>query len=237
MTAPRSGLDFDGVVYLDRETELAITAARSGLAGPKVERIVDLVRDYRASGEYDQAPTLRGSIMIARVVAEQNIAFHRADPRFVQTCLDLLGARSSFKSRSKDERVQQRKMLMSLIEHHCPAGRTQDENAGKQSTPRESWREHRNRGRRCAGSKRCGVLQRREGDPVMAHVRGLHETGGIANYARGIQGQPAKLTAKLARLDHQRGLLERQLAVWTEKQQVTRHRLGLLEKQMAEIGG
>ncbi len=137
MTAPRSGLDFDGVVYLDRETELAITSARSGLPGPKVERIVDLVRDYRASGEYDQAPTLRGSIMIARVVAEQNIRVSCADPRFVQTCLDLLGARSSFKSRSKDEQIQQRKMLMSLIDHHCPAGRIQNEGASKQSMPRE----------------------------------------------------------------------------------------------------
>ena len=137
MTAPRSGLDFDGVVYLDRETELAITSARSGLPGPKVERIVDLVRDYRASGEYDQAPTLRGSIMIARVVAEQNIRVSCADPRFVQTCLDLLGARSSFKSRSKDEQIQQRKMLMSLIDHHCPPGRIQNEGASKQSMPRE----------------------------------------------------------------------------------------------------
>jgi gas vesicle protein GvpN len=123
--------------YLDRETELAITSARSGLPESKVERIVDLVRDYRASGEYDQAPTLRGSIMIARVVADQNIHVSCADPRFVQTCLDLLGARSSLKSRSKDEQVQQRKMLMSLIDHHCPAGRKQNEDASRQSMPRE----------------------------------------------------------------------------------------------------
>jgi nitric oxide reductase NorQ protein len=107
------------VDYLDRETELAITAARSGLPESKIERIVDLVRDYRASGEYDQAPTLRGSIMIARVVAGQKLRVSSTDPRFVQTCLDLLAARASFNSRSKDERIQHRKMLMSLIDHHC----------------------------------------------------------------------------------------------------------------------
>lgn len=121
------------VDYLDRETELAITAARSGLSESKIERIVDLVRDYRASGEYDQAPTLRSSIMIARVVAEQNMGVSSADPRFVQTCLDLLGARASFNSRSKDERIQQRKMLMSLIDHHCRQGRTQSDAAGGRS--------------------------------------------------------------------------------------------------------
>ena len=71
----------------------------------------------------------------------------------------------------------------------------------------------------------------------MAHVRGLHETGGLgAVRILRSKAQPNKLTNKLARLDHQRGLLERQLAVWTEKQQVTRHRLSLVEKQMAEIG-
>ncbi len=129
------------VDYLDRETELAITAARSGLSASKIERIVDLVRDYRASGEYDQAPTLRGSIMIAKVVAEQDLRISSADPRFVQACLDLLGARGSFNSRSKDERVQQRKMLMSLIEHHCPVGRTQNEGASRQSSPREELAE------------------------------------------------------------------------------------------------
>lgn len=126
------------VDYLDRDTELAITSARSGLNGSKVERIVDLVRDYRASGEYDQAPTLRGSIMIARVVADQNMRVSCADPHFVQTCLDLLGARSSFKSRSGDERAQHRKMLMSLIHHHCPAGRTANETASVAAKPREA---------------------------------------------------------------------------------------------------
>jgi len=71
----------------------------------------------------------------------------------------------------------------------------------------------------------------------MAHVRGLHETGGLpALHVVRNKAQPGKLTTRLARLDHQRELLERQLAVWTEKQQTTRHRLGLVEKQMAELG-
>ena len=71
----------------------------------------------------------------------------------------------------------------------------------------------------------------------MAHVRGLHETGGLRTLrVAGSASGRSKLTAKLSRLDHQRALLERQLAVWTEKQQVTKHRLGLLDKEIREIG-
>jgi hypothetical protein len=70
----------------------------------------------------------------------------------------------------------------------------------------------------------------------MAHVKGLHEARGlpIGNLPQA-KGQRCKLTGKLARLDHQRGLLERQLEVWTEKQKVTKNRLMLLEKEMADI--
>ncbi|KAB2916718.1 MAG: hypothetical protein F9K29_10770 [Hyphomicrobiaceae bacterium] len=71
----------------------------------------------------------------------------------------------------------------------------------------------------------------------MAHVRGLHETCAIPTaQGRSSEGQRSKLTAKLARFDHQRALLERQLAVWTEKQKVTRNRLNLLEKEMERVG-
>jgi len=71
----------------------------------------------------------------------------------------------------------------------------------------------------------------------MAHVKGLHETRGLQTLrVAGSNAERGKLTAKLARLDHQRALLERQLAVWTEKQQVTKHRLGLLDEEITQIG-
>jgi len=105
--------------YYDRETEIAITAARSGLPLEEATRIVDLVRDYRASGEYDQTPTLRSCIMIARVSAMQSLQPSAHDPRFVRICLDLLESKTAFTSQARERRPQQRKMLLSLIEHHC----------------------------------------------------------------------------------------------------------------------
>lgn len=71
----------------------------------------------------------------------------------------------------------------------------------------------------------------------MTHVRGIHEVRGLQmQRITGLKADPGKLTAKLARLDHQRTLLSRQLAVWSEKQQVTKIRLALLDKQMAHVG-
>src|SRR5262245_24749232 len=42
--------------YADRELEIAIAAARSGLPTASVTPIVDLVQEFRSTGEYDQTP-------------------------------------------------------------------------------------------------------------------------------------------------------------------------------------
>lgn len=70
----------------------------------------------------------------------------------------------------------------------------------------------------------------------MGHVKGFREARRlpIGNLPQ-LKGQNCRLTSKLARLDHQRGLLERQLAVWTEKQKVTANLLTLLEQQITDI--
>ncbi len=108
-------LDLD---YYDRETEITITAARSGVAPAVVAPIVDIVRDFRTSGEYDQAPTLRACIMIARVVAQQKFQVAASDPHFIALCLDILESKKLFSKQAREQRGQQRKMLLSLIEHH-----------------------------------------------------------------------------------------------------------------------
>ena len=70
----------------------------------------------------------------------------------------------------------------------------------------------------------------------MAHLRGLHDTRRLpAVSAANGKANGGKLTARLARLDHQQALLERQLAVWTEKQQVTKERLDLLDQEITQI--
>ncbi|MDO9129965.1 MAG: gas vesicle protein GvpN [Anaerolineales bacterium] len=105
--------------FYDRETEITIAAAGSGLPPEKAAMIVDLVRDFRASGEYDQTPTLRSCIMIAKVTAMQGLRPSAQDAHFVRICLDMLESKTAFTSQARERRPQQRKMLLSLIEHHC----------------------------------------------------------------------------------------------------------------------
>lgn len=110
-------LDLD---YYDRETEIYITVAQSNLPIEDAAKIVDVVRDFRASGEYDQAPTMRACLMIARVAALQGLRPRAQDAHFVNIVLDILESKKSFGARARDQRTQQRKMLLALIEHHCP---------------------------------------------------------------------------------------------------------------------
>ena len=104
--------------YYDRETEIRITSARSNLHSEDVAKIVDIVRDFRASGEYDQVPTMRACIMISRVVSQQKMHQKVDDLRFVNLCLDVLGSKTAYTSQARDRRVQQHKMLLNLIEHY-----------------------------------------------------------------------------------------------------------------------
>ena len=116
--------------YYDRETEVDITTAHSGLPREEAVKIVEIVRDLRASGEYDQTPTLRACIMIGRVAALQALRLSADEPRFVSVCLDVLESKVAFTSAARDRRAQQRKMLLSLIKHHCGSGAPDEEQKG-----------------------------------------------------------------------------------------------------------
>lgn len=51
--------------FFDRETEIAITEAKSGISRREAERVVSIVRELRESRKCEFAPTVRGCIMIA----------------------------------------------------------------------------------------------------------------------------------------------------------------------------
>jgi hypothetical protein len=70
----------------------------------------------------------------------------------------------------------------------------------------------------------------------MTHIRGLHEAGRLRTLRiAGTTADRSKLAATLSRLEHQRALLARQLAVWTKKQQGTQLRLGVLDKEIMRV--
>ena len=75
--------------YCDRDTEVAITRARADVEPEIAEQIVDLVRRIRKDGATNR-PTLRASIMIARIVRQAGCAIDADDPTFIEACSDIL---------------------------------------------------------------------------------------------------------------------------------------------------
>ncbi len=108
-------LDLDG---FDRETEVAIVASRAGLAPADCAKIVDVVRDFRASRAYAQRPTLRASIMLARLCAAQKLRVSADDPHFMQLCMDLLAS----KLKPGEDGLPDARhcgLLVQLVNHFC----------------------------------------------------------------------------------------------------------------------
>jgi nitric oxide reductase NorQ protein len=105
--------------FYDMETEVAVTAARSGLSQEDAYRIVGIVRDFRASGAYQQLPTLRACVIMARVLARQNQRPSADNPFFMQVCMDVLGGKTAYVSPSDERYAKNRKLLMDMVRHHC----------------------------------------------------------------------------------------------------------------------
>ncbi len=78
------------VDYFDRDTEVAITSARSGVSDVNAGRVVNLVRRCRERPARRHRPSLRAAIMIARVVAQRGGTFDSCDLIFQRTSRDVL---------------------------------------------------------------------------------------------------------------------------------------------------
>lgn len=77
--------------YYDRDAEAAITTARAGIDIASAQKVVDLVRRVRARTK-TQRPTLRASIMIARILRQLGGPKALEDPVFIEACIDVLHA-------------------------------------------------------------------------------------------------------------------------------------------------
>ena len=74
----------------DRETEVRITMAKSGIARRDAEVIVDIVRELRSVGVNNHRPTIRACIAIARVMARRRGRARRDDDVLRWVCRDVL---------------------------------------------------------------------------------------------------------------------------------------------------
>jgi len=104
--------------FYDAETEIAITAAKSGLLLADAGKIVRIVRTVRESDDSTSQPTIRASIMIGRILRHRKGKLGLNDPIFMETCLDILGAGS-------DSNGQIRKAVAAVLGSQSSTGKQQ----------------------------------------------------------------------------------------------------------------
>lgn len=78
------------VDHYDRETEVQITMAKSGLPQQDAEVIVDIIRELRLLGVNNHRPTVRACIAIAKVLAHLGGTTDAHDACFRWICHDVL---------------------------------------------------------------------------------------------------------------------------------------------------
>jgi len=74
----------------DRETEIAIAIAQSGVARQDAGIIVDIVNELRGTGVNNHRPTIRATIAIARILVHRQARASIDDPVFQWVCHDVL---------------------------------------------------------------------------------------------------------------------------------------------------
>lgn len=105
--------------YFDKDTEIAITKAKSnGLDPGGVEKIVNVVRGLRKQGRCEFAPTVRASIMIARTLGIRKLPVNAANKEFVKICEDILSSETSRIGR-KSGRERVKVIVRRLILKNC----------------------------------------------------------------------------------------------------------------------
>jgi len=85
--------------HYNRDSEVMITQAKSGIQKKHAEIIVDIVREIRNIGVNNNRPTIRACIAIAKVTSYRNLKVNKREKLFRQICHDVLSLDSTNVSR------------------------------------------------------------------------------------------------------------------------------------------
>lgn len=113
--------------HFDKETELQITMAKAGVPQETAERIVNIVREFRNTGNYEFTPTVRSCIKIAKILAARNAQASYDNDVFRQTCLDVLTSETFNLGVSTNiKKSKTYEVLDNLIKLYAPSDASQD---------------------------------------------------------------------------------------------------------------
>ena len=114
------------VSNFDRETEVRVTMAKSGLAREDAEVIVDLVRELRGVGVHNHRPTIRAPIAIAKILAHRQARASASDPVFQWVCQDVLNTDTAKVTREGQSLMPQK--IEEAIARVCETSRNSKKN-------------------------------------------------------------------------------------------------------------
>lgn len=103
--------------HYDRESEVKIAMARSGIGRRDAETVVDVVRELRKVGVNNHRPTLRASIAIASILARRGAHARLDDDSFQWACRDVLNVETAKVRRSGESLMPHR--IDEAVRHVC----------------------------------------------------------------------------------------------------------------------
>ncbi len=107
--------------HYDRETEVQITMAKSGILRPEAETVVNIVRKFRGTDENNHRPTIRACIAIARILAHKGGRARWDDPVFRGICRDVLGIDTAKAAHGGQPVIAQK--VDEVVQKVCAGGR------------------------------------------------------------------------------------------------------------------
>jgi len=103
--------------HYDRNTEIAITTAKSGISSIDAEKVINIIRTLREQDKNEAIPTIRSAIMIGKVMKLSGSNADSSDKTFMMSCLDILNSEIDFVNIAKQKEIN--KKIKNLIKKIC----------------------------------------------------------------------------------------------------------------------
>ncbi len=103
--------------YKDSDREAAILSEKINMDQNKARAITTLVAELRKSCKEDSGPSLRASLMIAKLAAQEGIPIDGSDLHFQRLCMDVLGHQISRCIESDDPINAAEKLIIQACEN------------------------------------------------------------------------------------------------------------------------
>ena len=103
--------------HYDRETEIEITMAKSGVSKEDAEKIVDIVRSLREARSDHTIPTVRAAIMLGKVLKLSDVESTSKDGDFMKFAVDIMDSEITSPGEQKDGEL--RPLIENAIKKVC----------------------------------------------------------------------------------------------------------------------